>query len=170
MRRFDLDPRNYDFRNQNNPRLEPFQGYWPNAHDPLGPPRTLESHLVSPAYDSPSAAHSSVPEEPLRLAYQEPFEVARYYGVQPVALYAPYEPILPHVPVQPSEQTTSLPSPEELEHAEPLTYEDSVRARVMIEMALIDKSTIQADNVDDVLAPSMPAKLMRFAGGLDSLF
>ncbi len=170
MRRSNLDPRNYDFRSQDMPLLDTYQGYRPDAREPLGLPSALESSLASPAHDLPFSANSSVPEDPLHRAYREPPDADQYYAVPGVSLYSPYEPAIPRLGAEPLLQTTPFLSRTDDEEPEQLTYENSVAAGLMIEMALVNRSVVQVDDADNPLMPATLAELGRSVGGLESLF
>ncbi len=85
-------------------------------------------------------------------------------------LYAPYEPAIARPGAEPPRQPAQFPSRAEEEVPERLTYEDSVRARVMIEMALIGRSAVHVDDAEDLPVPATLAELGRSVGGLESLF
>jgi len=95
---------------------------------------------------------------------------AVYYGTPGPMLYSTYEPLIPRLDIKPPRQQMPFPSRAEGEEPEQLTYDDSVKAGVMIQMALSSKSAAQNDSVDDLLAPATLAELGRSAGGLESLF
>jgi hypothetical protein len=65
-----------------------------------------------------------------------------------------------------------MPFPSRAEEDEPeqLTYDDSVKAGLMIQLALISRNAAENDAIDDLAVPARLAELGRTIGGLELLF
>lgn len=119
----------------------------------------LESSLASP----------NARDDPFLRAHHEPPEDSQYYGAPGPPLYSPYEPLIPRMNVESLLQQMPFPSPAEEEEPEQLTYDDSVKAGLIIELALISRSAAENDAINDLTMPTTLAELGRSIGGIELL-
>lgn len=127
----------------------------------------IESHSPYSSHTHLPIPHPNFSGQPLSTTYDETAESDSYYATLESTLYQPYEPDMLRIGGEPPLR----PVPTRLPEEEPtqITYEDTLAANLLVQMALIGGQDIRVDEADDAVLPASPASLVPSTAGLESL-